>query len=117
MLRSSVGRVQAAAAQLLASTPAPAAAPRLPTRSFAQGAAAAQAGVSVVQPNVGRLHDWYNRHPGVIRDPNVSRRPPALLPRSPASCCLAQPQAVAPPTSRCTGQRLCARRAPGLALP
>ena len=39
--------------------------------SFVQGAAAAQAGISVVQPNVGRLHDWYNRHPGVIRDPNV----------------------------------------------
>lgn len=36
-----------------------------------QGAAAAQNGVSVVQPNVGRLHDWYNRHPGMIRDPNV----------------------------------------------
>lgn len=40
--------------------------------SFVQGAAAAQNGISVVQPNVGRLHDWYNRHPGVIRDPNVS---------------------------------------------
>jgi hypothetical protein len=36
-----------------------------------QGAAAAQAGVSVIQPNVGRLDDWYNRHPGVIRDPKV----------------------------------------------
>jgi hypothetical protein len=36
-----------------------------------QGAAAAQNGISVVQPNVGRLHDWYNRHPGVIRDPSV----------------------------------------------
>ena len=47
----------------------PAPAPR--ARSFAQGAAAAQSGISVVQPNVGRLHDWYNRHPGVIRDPNV----------------------------------------------
>ncbi|PRW61225.1 putative transaldolase [Chlorella sorokiniana] len=39
--------------------------------SFVQGSAAAQSGVSVVQPNVGRLHDWYNRHPGVIRDPNA----------------------------------------------
>ncbi|PSC70606.1 putative transaldolase [Micractinium conductrix] len=38
--------------------------------SFVQGAAAAQNGIGVVQPNVGRLHDWYNRHPGVIRDPN-----------------------------------------------
>eukprot|EP00887_Chlorella_sp_A99_P006023 scaffold27.g6023.t1 len=39
--------------------------------SFVQGAAAAQAGVSVVQPNVGRLVDWYNRHPGMIRGPNA----------------------------------------------
>lgn len=39
--------------------------------SFVQGSAAAQSGISVVQPNVGRLHDWYNRHPGVIRDPNA----------------------------------------------
>ena len=37
--------------------------------SFVQGAAAAQGGISVIQPNVGRLHDWYNRHPGYIRDP------------------------------------------------
>lgn len=40
--------------------------------SFVQGAAAAQAGISVVQPNVGRTRDWYNKHPGVIRDPHVS---------------------------------------------
>lgn len=40
--------------------------------SFVQGVAAAQAGVSVVQPNVGRTRDWYNKHPGVIRDPHVS---------------------------------------------
>jgi len=40
-------------------------------RSFVQGVAAAQAGVSVVQPNVGRTRDWYNKHPGVIRDPHV----------------------------------------------
>ena len=49
--------------------------PPRPSRSFVQGAAAAQAGVSVIQPNVGRLHDWYNRHPGVIRDPNVRLGP------------------------------------------
>jgi hypothetical protein len=55
-------------------------APHPPACSFVQGAAAAQNGISVVQPNVGRLHDWYNRHPGMIRDPNVS---PCL----PASCC------------------------------
>jgi len=41
--------------------------------SFAQGAAAAQAGVSVVQPNAGRLLDWYNKNPGVIRDRNAPR--------------------------------------------
>lgn len=40
--------------------------------SFVQGVAAAQAGVSVVQPNVGRTRDWYTKHPGVIRDPHVS---------------------------------------------
>lgn len=56
---------------------APTSPPTCPTgpapavRSFAQGAAAAQSGVSVIQPNVGRLHDWYNRHPGYIRDPKV----------------------------------------------
>ncbi|KAL4446251.1 hypothetical protein ABPG77_003058 [Micractinium sp. CCAP 211/92] len=46
--------------------------------SFVQGAAAAQSGISVVQPNVGRLHDWYNRHPGVIRDPNAPREMSAM---------------------------------------
>jgi transaldolase len=39
--------------------------------SLVQGIAAAQAGVSVIQPNVGRTRDWYNKHPGVIRDPHV----------------------------------------------
>jgi hypothetical protein len=32
--------------------------------SFVQGVAAMQAGASVIQPNVGRVRDWYNRHPG-----------------------------------------------------
>ncbi|KAI8471274.1 MAG: hypothetical protein J3K34DRAFT_458401 [Monoraphidium minutum] len=41
--------------------------------SLVQGIAAAQAGVSVIQPNVGRTRDWYNKHPGVIRDPNGPR--------------------------------------------
>ncbi|WIA08686.1 hypothetical protein OEZ85_008111 [Tetradesmus obliquus] len=41
--------------------------------SFVQGVAAAQAGISVVQPNVGRTRDWYNKHPGVIRDPHGPR--------------------------------------------
>lgn len=39
--------------------------------SMVQGVAAAQAGVSVIQINMGRLQDWYNSHPGVIRDPQV----------------------------------------------
>ena len=39
--------------------------------SFVQAAAAAQAGVSVIQPNIGRIEDWYNQHPGFIRDPMV----------------------------------------------
>lgn len=41
--------------------------------SFVQGVAAAQAGISVVQPNVGRTRDWYNKNPGVIRDPHGPR--------------------------------------------
>ena len=28
--------------------------------------------MSVIQPNVGRTRDWYNKNPGVIRDPQVS---------------------------------------------
>lgn len=39
--------------------------------SFAQAVAAAQAGISVIQPNLGILGDWYKRHPGAIRDPAV----------------------------------------------
>lgn len=46
--------------------------------SFVQGAAAAQAGVSVVQPNAGRLLDWYERHPGVIRDRHAPREMHAM---------------------------------------
>ncbi|KAK9823006.1 hypothetical protein WJX81_005539 [Elliptochloris bilobata] len=41
--------------------------------SFVQAVAAAQAGVSVVQPNIGRLHDWYVKHPGFPRDPKGPR--------------------------------------------
>lgn len=40
--------------------------------SLVQGVTAAENLISVLQPNVGRLCDWYNRHPGVIRDPNGS---------------------------------------------
>ncbi|CAL5225633.1 g8489 [Coccomyxa viridis] len=41
--------------------------------SLVQAIAAAQAGVSVIQPNIGRLDDWYAKHPGVIRDPKGPR--------------------------------------------
>ena len=41
--------------------------------SFAQAAAAAQAGVSVVQPNVGSLADWYRSHPNFPRNPKGPR--------------------------------------------
>ena len=39
--------------------------------SFVQAVAAAQSGASVLQINVGRLADWYDRHPGVLRDRNA----------------------------------------------
>lgn len=39
--------------------------------SFVQAAAAAQAGVSVIQPNVGRIGDYYIKNPGAIRDHKV----------------------------------------------
>ena len=37
-------------------------------RSFVQAAAAAQAGASVIQPNVGRIGDYFTKNPGAIRD-------------------------------------------------
>lgn len=39
--------------------------------SFCQAVAAAQMGTSVVLINMGRIDDWYQSHPGVIRDPTV----------------------------------------------
>ena len=41
--------------------------------SFAQAAAAAQAGVAVVQPNIGALADWYRSHPNFPRNPKGPR--------------------------------------------
>ena len=40
-------------------------------RSFVQATAAAQAGISVIQPNIGRLDDWWveslhTAKPGII---------------------------------------------------
>ena len=37
-----------------------------------QAQAAAQAGVSVIQPNIGRIMDWYKQHPGYIKNQRVS---------------------------------------------
>lgn len=42
--------------------------------SFVQAAAAAQAGVSVISPNVGRIGDFYQRNPGAIRNPRGPRQ-------------------------------------------
>ncbi|CAL8466910.1 g6446 [Coccomyxa elongata] len=47
--------------------------------SFVQATAAAQAGVSVIQPNIGRLDDWYHKYPGVIRDPKGPREDSGFL--------------------------------------
>jgi transaldolase len=41
--------------------------------SLVQAAAATQAGVSVVSPNIGRTRDFFNKFPGVIRDPHGPR--------------------------------------------
>ena len=46
--------------------------------SFVQAVAAAQAGVSVLQVNVGRLSDWFDKHPGVLRDRNAPREAAAM---------------------------------------
>ena len=54
-------------------------------RSFVQAVAAAQAGVSVIQPNIGRLHDWYVKHPGFPRNPKVRPYHPLSLC---CACCL-----------------------------
>jgi transaldolase len=48
--------------------------------SFVQAAAAAQAGVSVLSPNVGRIGDFYQRNPGAIRDPKGPRQDAGTLP-------------------------------------
>lgn len=41
--------------------------------SFVQAAAAAQAGISVISPNIGRIGDFYQRNPGAIRNPRGPR--------------------------------------------
>ncbi|KAK9809892.1 hypothetical protein WJX72_001155 [[Myrmecia] bisecta] len=42
--------------------------------SFVQAVAAAQAGCSVIQPNVGHIRDWFSKNPGAIRDPRGPRQ-------------------------------------------
>ena len=49
--------------------------------SFVQAQAAAQAGVSVIQPNVGRIMDWYKKHPGYIKNLRVTFSMPGCLMR------------------------------------
>ena len=51
----------------------------VPLRSFVQAAAAAQAGVSVISPNVGRIGDFYHRNPGAIRNPKVRPGVPCMM--------------------------------------
>lgn len=47
--------------------------------SFVQAVAAAQAGASVIQVNVGRIDDWYKKNPGFIRDPTGPRQDAGLV--------------------------------------
>ena len=54
----------------------------LHTRSYVQAAAAAQAGASVIQPNVGRLADYFRKNPGAVRDPEVQLLRPSIRART-----------------------------------
>jgi len=47
--------------------------------SLVQAVAAAQAKASVIQVNVGRVDDWYKKHPGFIRDPTGPREDSGLV--------------------------------------
>ena len=46
--------------------------------SYGQAVAAVSHDVSVLQLNVGRINDWYDRNPGAIRDPNGPRELAAM---------------------------------------
>lgn len=46
--------------------------------SYGQAVAAIDHGVSVLQLNVGRINDWYDRNPGAIRDPTGPREAAAM---------------------------------------
>lgn len=46
--------------------------------SYGQAVAAIEHGVSVIQVNVGRIHDWYDKNPGAIRDPHGPREVQAM---------------------------------------
>lgn len=56
--------------------------------SLAQGIAGAQAGASIVNANVGRTRDFYNRNPGLIRDPKVGDAclVPPITPSASTAC-------------------------------
>eukprot|EP01023_Acetabularia_acetabulum_P021063 TRINITY_DN2101_c0_g1_i2.p1 TRINITY_DN2101_c0_g1~~TRINITY_DN2101_c0_g1_i2.p1 ORF type:complete len:412 (-),score=67.12 TRINITY_DN2101_c0_g1_i2:112-1266(-) len=41
--------------------------------SLIQAVVAAQSGVSLIQINVGRLQDWYQKYPGIIKNPKGPR--------------------------------------------
>uniref|UniRef100_A0A7R9VML0 Transaldolase n=3 Tax=Chlamydomonas euryale TaxID=1486919 RepID=A0A7R9VML0_9CHLO len=58
--------------------------------SMIQAAAAAQAGVSVIQPNVGRLRECYAKFPNAIRDPNGPRQDAGYLTSQDPGIVLAQ---------------------------
>jgi len=47
--------------------------------SYVQAVAAAQAGASVIQINVGRIDDWYLKNPNFIRDPSGPRQDAGLV--------------------------------------
>jgi len=47
--------------------------------SLVQAVAAAQAGASVIQMNIGRVVDWYKKNPGFIKDPTGPRQDAGLV--------------------------------------
>ena len=76
--------------------------------SFVQAVAAAQAGVSVIQPNIGRLADWYKQNPGAIKDPRVSLRhaPKLVLPQHPPAYTPKLCHSISVPACVCAGPPL-----------
>jgi len=46
--------------------------------SYEQAVAASDHDVSVIQVNVGRINDWFDKNPGAVRDPNGPREVQAM---------------------------------------